>query len=208
MKFFFKCKNSFFYFSLCCFLVLLIFVNQQLRNRIATEISSMELLGMERDLLLDNYSLHYKYNEQKFHDVPLISENDELINLSDLLDTDYKIFFKFSYLHCSTCITSVLTELSHYQTELKYDNVIILASYDNKRSFLAFKQNNPIPFQMYFINEKEDTNAILVNENMPYIGIMNKDMVIRDLFIPMKELPSFMKRYIRQMRNKYPSIGA
>ncbi|ADV42754.1 hypothetical protein [Bacteroides helcogenes] len=163
----------------------------------------IEMVGMERDLLFDNIMLHYTYNETKLFDVEVVNEDDSQQKLSELFNDDYKLVFRFSYLHCSSCISSIFEELIKLSNDIPKDRFLIIGSYENKRAFLSFKKNHKISYPMYFVKEGTDKNKILEAENMPYFCLLNHDLVVQDLFIPLKEIPLYLKRYLKVIERKY-----
>ena len=83
------------------------------------------------------------------------------------------------------------------------DKVLIIGSFENKRTYLSFVKGLNTEFETYFLNVREDYMNILVDENLPYIGLLNNEMFIRDLFIPIKEIPSCTQRYLNVIIDKY-----
>lgn len=168
-----------------------------MKKKIELAKESIELLGLERDLLLDNSMLQYSYNETKLSDIKIYNNDNESLMLSDLLEDDYKIVFKFSYLHCLSCVSSILDELNIMANEISKDKILVIGEYENKRAFEAFKKGHKIPFSIFYVNN--DCNNILKDENMPYVCLLNKKMEIKHLLIPMKEIPIHSKRYLKIM---------
>lgn len=192
-------------------LILIIFIvtfsclyNYQLKKKIVLAKEKMELLGLERDLLLDNSMLQYSYNEASMKNIKIYSDTDEELMLTDLLEDDYKIVFKFSYLHCLSCVSSILNELDNMSKEIPKEKILILGEYENKRAFEAFKEGHKISLPIYYVNTNNDVgNNVLKKENMPYVCLLNKDLRIRHLLIPMKEIPIHIERYLKIMLKRY-----
>lgn len=120
-------------------------------------------------------------------------------NLSSILDNECKLVVKFSQYHCKSCIEHLMNELKIIP-EVK---VLIIGAFENKRTYLTFVRSLNIEFPIYFLNVKEDYMDILVDENLPYIGLLDNDMFIRDLFIPIKEIPNCTQRYLNVIIDKY-----
>lgn len=177
--------------------------NNRLNKSLHSETENIKSLSVERDLLLDNSMLCYTYNETKMEDFTIFDEFDKEQKLSDLLDKDYKICFRFSYLHCSSCIANMLKDLSTISKYIPKDRILLIGEYENKRNFLAFKESNRITLPLYFLDTKSDNDNILKSENMPYICLLNNTMRVENLLIPMKEIPIHSKRYYNTIIKRY-----
>ena len=166
---------------------------------IETKTDEIRLLGLENSLLLEYSKLQYVYNEKYIFDTKLHDGMGNERNLSSLLDDEYKLLVKFSQYHCKSCVEHLLNELKI----VPKDKVLIIGAFENKRTYLSFMKGLNTEFKTYFLNVKEDCMNILVDENLPYIGLLNNEMFIRDLFIPIKEIPSCTQRYLNVIVDKY-----
>ena len=188
---------------LCITEFLLFQSNNQLRKIVSMKENQIASLAMDRNLLLDNFQMQYANNEYSLNDFSLSDTSDTKINLSELLDDNYKIIFRFSYLHCSSCVEFELKNVMKIAQRIPKDRIIIIAEYDNKRGFTAFIKAHNITLPIYFLNENEHANNILQNENIPYVCLMNKQMKIEHLFIPIKEVPIYSERYYHNIIQRY-----
>lgn len=177
--------------------------NMRLNKALHSEIEKIELLGLERDLLLDNSMLYYTYNATKLEDFIVFDEFDKVQKMSELLDDDYKIVVRFSYLDCASCISNMLSELNAISKDVPQERILLISEYDNKRSFLAFKESHKITFPIYFCDAKVEYDHILKSENMPYICLLNNTMQVDNLLVPIKEIPIHSKRYYNIMIKRY-----
>lgn len=162
-----------------------------------------DLSKKEQILLLENAMLQYSYNEQPIEDFKLYDESGHSTNFSDLLNEDYKIVLKFSQYHCSSCVDYALKELKLMNNKISNDKILIIGAYENKRLFQIIKKKHSIDIPFYFLRTQDDSDKILNEENMPYICIVNKERITRDLLIPIKEIPYHIQKYFNIISRKY-----
>lgn len=177
--------------------------NEKVKEKIAQVTDTIELLGLERDLLLDNSMLCYSYNGKFIADFSVYSIEGDKIMFSELLGEEYKLMIKFSYLHCSSCINTIFDELSKMVEKIPKERVVIIGEYENKRTFEAFSKNKSIPYPIYWVDSREIRDDILKEENMPYSCLINKSMKVENILIPIKELPDHSARYYRIMFERF-----
>lgn len=179
-----------------------VYLNQKnVRAKLDEAAKGVEILAMERALLLDNSMLCYKYNGLQLPDLMLYDEEGNTYHLSELLTDKYKLIVRFSYLHCSSCINDLFQNLKTMIDRFPADDVLIIGEYANLRAFLAFKNSFSLPYSIYWIAEGEE--EILREENLPYACIMNKERIIHNLMVPMKEIPKHSTSYYNIMYSRY-----
>lgn len=177
--------------------------NNQLRKAVSVKVNQISSLGMDKDLLLNNMQMQYANNGNQLNDFSLTDTAGSKLKLSELLDNHYKIIFRFSYLHCSSCVKFELKNIIEIAQKIPKDKIIIIAEYDNKRGFNAFTKAHNVTLPIYFLNENEHADNILQDENIPYVCLMNKQMKIEHLFIPIKEIPIYSERYYHNIIQRY-----
>lgn len=193
---------------ICCGLITIIAwqrkTQRQTEQRFKDKSKENELLNMELNLLLDNSMLQYIYNGLSMANFSVYDEYDNLLKLSDLLDENYKVVLKFSQYHCTSCVDYMLKEVDYITEKSPKDRIIIIGAYENKRIFRTLKKKYDINIPFYFLKIENDSDIILADENVPYICMLNSQMVIKDLLIPIKELPSHIQKYYSIILQKYP----
>ncbi|MBW9278953.1 hypothetical protein [Bacteroides fragilis] len=199
--------------SSICIIVLLILLcisefslfqkNNHLRKLVSTKENQIGSLAMDKDLLLNNMQMQYANNGYQLNDFLLTNITGSTLKLSNLLDDHYKIIFRFSYLHCSSCVEFELKNIIEIAERIPKDRIIIIAEYDNKRGFSAFTKAHNITLPIYFLSENTHADNILQDENIPYVCLMDKKMKIEHLFIPIKEVPIYSERYYHHIIQRY-----
>lgn len=177
--------------------------NEKVKEKINRVADTIDLLGLERDLLLDNSLLCYAYNGKCITDFSMYNIDGDKIMFSELLDDEYKLMIKFLYLHCSSCINTIFDGLNKMVEKFPKERVIIIGEYENKRTFEAFRKNRSIPYSIYWVNSSEIQDDILKEENMPYSCLINESMKIENILIPIKELPDHSARYYGIMFERF-----
>ena len=199
--------------SSICIIVLLILLcisefslfqkNNHLRKLVSTKENQIGSLAMDKDLLLNNMQMQYANNGYQLNDFLLTNITGSTLKLSNLLDDHYKIIFRFSYLHCSSCVEFELKNIIEIAERMPKDRIIIIAEYDNKRGFSAFTKAHNTTLPIYFLSENTHADNILQDENIPYVCLMDKKMKIEHLFIPIKEVPIYSERYYHHIIQRY-----
>ena len=131
-------------------------VSEKLRDRLKKSSDAIELLAFERALLLDNAMLHFKYNDIQLPDLQLYTIEGDSLCLSDVLDDEYKLLIRFSYLHCSSCIHELFNGLSQIMEKFPSNRVLLIGTYQNQRTFDAFMTNYSLSYPIYWSNKKEN----------------------------------------------------
>lgn len=162
-------------------------------------------LGVQKQmfaLLSGNMKMHYVYSECQLADMTLLDKDRNAIKLSALLNGEDKVVFKFSLTNCSSCIQHSFSSVRKLMGKLPKDKIIIVADNSNRRELQALVNSLSLSLPVYLT---EDTvfHSILEKENVPFFFIIGKDLRMKDLFIPMKELPDLSDLYYRIIWKKY-----
>lgn len=144
--------------------------------------------------------LYYTYNDKKIPNLLLYTIDGDSLHLSELLNDDYKLLIRFSQLNCSSCIDDIFEGLRQVVNKFPSNKVILIGTYDNQRVFQAFIKNYSLPYSIYYSRNSED---VLKEENIPYCCLINNDMILKNLMIPMKEIPVYSRRYYEIVLNRF-----
>ena len=174
--------------------------NVDIRKKLKNASTTIETLSLERALLLDNIMLHYTYNDKKIPNLLLYTIDGDSLHLSKLLNDDYKLLIRFSQLNCSSYIDDIFEGLRQVVNKFPSNKVILIGTYDNQRVFQAFIKNYSLPYSIYYSRNSED---VLKEENIPYCCLINNDMILKNLMIPMKEIPVYSRRYYEIVLNRF-----
>lgn len=146
--------------------------------------------------------MHYTYAERDLKDIILLNNNQKKVKLSSLVGGKEKLVFKFSPSNCSTCIQSGFAAFRKIAKNISNDQIIIITDKTNRREIRALANSMNLDYPIYLADDK-DFNNILQKENIPFTFIIDKDLRMKDLFIPMKELPDYSDMYYRIIWKKY-----
>jgi hypothetical protein len=120
-----------------------------------------------------------------------VMTEDEQRNASSLrhiIGRSSKVLFHFSDLSCSACIDSELPLLKQLREEVGDEKVLIVTSYDSRRSFEVFKQTSGIYHGIY--NLRGARIGLPTEEiHLPCLLLVDSSLVVRFAFIPLKESP-------------------
>lgn len=131
----------------------------------------------------------------------LTGENNNEIRLSEIINRNHTLVFRYNELACSDCVYKEMGNLKELAKEIGDKNIIILASYKNQRDLYVTKRVNGINLQVYNIEQNSLDNNI-DNYNIPYMFILDKDLKPHNLFIPNKYSISSTDNYFRDI-SKY-----
>ena len=149
-----------------------------------------------RRVIISNTFLQFETTASKIEDF-IISSNGESQKkkLSDYFSGNNQLVLRYNEDNCSSCIDHSLEALLEYKDAIGIDNILIIATVKNNRKLKAFidKFEN---LNIQIINTESDINLPIEDYNIPYFFVMNKDLKIKMLFVPIKELPDNTARYL------------
>lgn len=149
-----------------------------------------------RRVIISNTFLQFETTASKIEDF-IISSNGESQKkkLSDYFSGNNKLVLRYNEDNCSSCIDHSLEALLEYKDAIGIDNILIIATVKNNRKLKAFidKFEN---LNIQIINTDSEINLPIEEYNIPYFFMMNKDLKIKMLFVPIKELPDNTARYL------------
>lgn len=173
----------------------------KLKEKIKNMEIEKECLMIENSILVDNSIQQIIYNRFSQKDFTIYDNENKSLLLSNLLSPEYKLVFKFSSLHCISCIESILKEIKKLDNHILKERLLIIGSFENKRAVESFKKKYNVEFPMYFIkNNKEEISGI---EDRPYIYLMNNKMTVDYLLYPVKETPILLQQYLKVICKQY-----
>lgn len=199
--------RRYFVISISCILFVIVVVylvidRKDLLSKQELLIEQNEEVRQINSLLYGNMKLHYIYAERTLQDMILWDKSLNKVTLSDLVDDNEKLVFKFSPSNCSSCIQSSFAALKKIANIISDNQIIIIADKANRREIQALSNSMHLRYPIYLVDEKE-FNDILREENIPFTFVIGRDLIMKDLFIPMKELPEFSDMYYRVIWKKY-----
>jgi hypothetical protein len=138
------------------------------------------------DLLVGNPDIYYGVNQA------------DKIKLSDLVEEDGILVFRFSSETCNICVDYVIDKLKKAFPDFKTESRIVLLSsqvsdrlkktYYGKTLYSFYENELDLPFE---------------SNRIPYIFILDKDMKAKLFFIPEKSSPVFTDFYLNMVKERY-----
>lgn len=169
-----------------------------------TEWSLKRAANDELHLIIDQYSIiEKKTNDKTLKDFLIISEEKDTLLLSSLL-THPKLIYRFSELHCDSCILHEFKNLRKYITakKLKLNDVIIICYYENVRNLKIFKRINKLQdFQIYNLKNNNLNLLEIEKAQTPYFFMINSQLRISNTFIPIKKDNKRTDNYFKKVFN-------
>lgn len=180
--------------------------NFKQKKMLAEKVDELYQVEQEKRSLLDlvygNMKMHYAYSEFHFQDFILLDKDRNKVKFSSIIDNGTKVIYKFSSSNCSSCIQSGLTSIQKLIRKIPENHLVIIADGSTRRELQALSNSLHLDYPIY-LAEEGTFDAILKKENIPFVFIVGPDMQMKDLFIPMKELPEYSEMYYHTIWRKY-----
>lgn len=114
-----------------------------------------------------------------------------------------KIIFRYADIGCSPCVDSSLWAIRSVEKQIGRENILILASYQNRRNLLIWKRINNIDYTVLNAPSEKVLPAVDVF-NIPYFFVLSpNDKTVHQVFFPMKEKTSRTSDYLSAIVNRY-----
>jgi hypothetical protein len=156
-----------------------------------------------------NYKILEDQTIQYNNEATVISENiileDEKgkkIPLKGIYKNKTILVLRYSELNCQECVNKQVKALKDFAKEVGEDNILLIASYRERRNLYLFKRMNQIHFNVY--NIKEDGLGMNLEKlSIPYFFVLDHNNIASLVFIPTKEFESLLKSYLSVIKNRY-----
>jgi len=137
-------------------------------------------------------------SEDHLLDIKVTTEDSS--SFSKEIETLPKFVFFHSELDCNSCVEEDITLINDFSNDIGSKNIILLASYNNKRDLHLFRRINKINS---FIYNTASVGLPIEELNLPFCFVINKNFKSECVFIPLKEDKSNFKRYLKIIKEKY-----
>lgn len=175
-----------------------------------TEIEILEIKRKEemKNDALETYKLSFiqnLLNDGKKLDSTSVAKdslyNDILLKNNLHSKQNHKLIYRFSKMHCESCVKASLNVLKKKVELIGIDNVILLGNYDNNRIFFrTISEYNIEKIQVYNISS---FNIPAEEIGFPYFFVLNNNLEISDVYIPNKITPTITNKYLKNISSKY-----
>ena len=142
--------------------------------------------------------LQFSNSSLEMNTTIMVKQESSVIPFSDLLESEYKLFFNFSDINCTTCINQEVENIKAFSDSLGTEKIVLLANYRNERALIIFKRMNNLQNEIYNLNF-EQLGLPIENYNLPYYFIANNSGITEHVFIPEKERSDLSAKYYEAM---------
>ncbi len=147
-----------------------------------------------------NLTQFYLQNQPVASNLLLRSTEQTTLELADLAEFSSTLIFRYSEIHCNTCIDLVTQKMNDlYQSG--FTQMAIIASYSEYRHFTSFVRANKLRMPVYLLDE-EDEKGIFDTEIPPYLFALDQSMNIQYPFVPIKEMEAGIDMYLNFVQEK------
>lgn len=202
MRFF---KSAFFFLVFllgACFVLIFSLKKENMQKEKQVEQFSVDALHY--NLLKWNIEKHYEYENTPIDDFEITDNEDNTYLFSQLLNkktSRYKFVFVFSSLNCNSCVDFEISNIKSFSRLIGQDNIIILAQYESIRQLRAFLSTQDLTIPVYYV--KNIPANVLEEENLPFSFIINKNLTLEMIFIPIKEIYSHTEMYYKTIYKRF-----
>lgn len=140
-------------------------------------------------------------NDIILKDIRIINENKDTISISNLLTTK-KLIYRFSELHCDSCIINEFENLKNLliSNEMDVKDVLIISYYQNPRNLSIFKRINRLQdFEIYNLENNSLGDFEIDDMLIPYFFMLDKNLKIGNTFIPIKQANKRTDNYLKKV---------
>lgn len=195
--------------ALIMLILSLFYYNIQLRDTIKLSVDLLKNSSsrhikdsIQNQFLLNNVVQQLENSGIILHDVTIEDVNNKTYKLKELIKGQSKLIFMFSGLNCQTCIDMQLPGIEQLSKDIGEENVILLASYSNRRDLFQFARINKIKLEIYNF-EKSDIQIPLIDSNVPFFFIINPNLASNCFFIPEKSSPKHTIAYLNVIKHRF-----
>jgi hypothetical protein len=122
------------------------------------------------------------------------------VRLADLPGPSAQLIFRYSEVHCNSCIDLVVQKLNALY-RAGFTRMAIIASYNEYRHFSSFVRANQLEMPVYLM-EEEDATGIFDTEIPPYLFVLDQSGRVAYPFVPIKEMEAGVDLYLDFVRGK------
>lgn len=187
----------------------LCYYNIQLRNTIKLSVdllknSNSKQLNdsLQNRFILNNLVQNLENSGALLDNITIEDFNNKTYQLKELINERSKLIFMFSELNCQTCIDMQLPNIEQLSKDIGAENIILLASYSNKRDLFQFARINRIKLEIYNF-DKNDIQIPIIDSNVPFFFIINSNLTSNCFFIPEKSLPKHTISYLNIVKHRF-----
>lgn len=164
-------------------------------------ISKLEYLEQDNnlygiELILENvFDLKLKLENSSLSPAILLrTESGDTIALKQLVKDSAKLIFKYSEITCNSCVDNEVNNLVNFARNNDSKTIIVIGEYSNIRELNIFKRINKIDLPVYNLISSESFTKVNLN-GLPLLFVLSPDLVISNVYIPLKELPKLSRPY-------------
>lgn len=165
-------------------------------------------------------SLRYLSTLERNYAVWPVSDNDKMLNAKLTFHSDStgkfdlpgfltravtspKLVVRYSDVNCNTCVDSLFTSLAEFSDRIGEQNVIIMASYHNRRDLFVWKRLNNIRYNVFQVPH-DQMGLEIERKNIPFVFILLPGKgAVHQIFLPMKENTERTRVYLEYISRRF-----
>lgn len=120
---------------------------------------------------------------------------------SALIGDKTVLFFRFKETHCDVCVNKFMELLATIPDDFPAQNLVLLCGYGNVHEYRTFVRKNKLRMQVF--NVQEISGLPIERHDKPYFFVLDKELRIKNVFVPDEHNPDYMNRYLAFIKDKY-----
>ncbi len=140
----------------------------------------------------------YKNEFKPVNDCLLFFDNDS-VSLMEISAYHPILVFYATYYNCTLCIDHISQHLKKHFMDYTTNPHIAIIYYDTNKTI-----SNSIFDKTPFVTlEKAPLSLPMENRNMPFLFVLDKDMMAKMVFIPDKGMPELTDEYLKIIKKRF-----
>ena len=169
-------------------------------------VDSVEADNVDRVVSVFAQDLYYEQLTE--NQVFIVKE--ELVSINESLDLNHLlnqmsqlVILRISDQNCSVCVDAELEELENLQKKLTEKQVVVLASFENKRELRILTEGVKKLGVPIFSIRFDKVHLPIEEVNIPYYFMLDSDWSVSNVFIPKKSFPDLTNTYFNAIASKF-----
>lgn len=195
---------------LCCIIAFLLFFSlgqhrkeKLLKQRCKTKEIELLMLNIERHKIKNNLYKTFMLSGVSLGNLTIYDKHLVPQNIIDVLKNKPKLILFFSEYNCEKCYEFELKNLSE-EKELKKEDILVIAEFQNKRTYLAhLEQFKDFSLPIFTIENGNKALDPLLKMDAPVYFVYDQSLMANCVFFPDRDLHIFTMIYFDVVIKRY-----
>ncbi|MBX2964724.1 MAG: hypothetical protein KF845_01170 [Cyclobacteriaceae bacterium] len=177
----------------------IIFANQEFALKNSEELLITTKENFHQSLLWQLKYEGYSVNQS----TKLITPDDLNYQLKNWIGSEIKLIYRITDKSCDVCFDKITEKLKGASNLIGWDNIVVILPIKELRKTIAAFKEQQINARIFAVNEELALGIPLETSSSPFFFIINKELTVKNLFIPHKNGAELTEAYLAEMSYKY-----